>query len=29
VVARADPVRASALFNRAIGYTDRAHFAGS
>ena len=28
VVARADPVRASALFNRAIGYTDRAHFAG-
>ena len=29
VVARADPVRAAALFNRAIGYTDRAHFAGS
>jgi DICT domain-containing protein len=27
VVARTDPVRASALFNRAIGYADRAHFA--
>jgi len=27
VVARADPLRASALFNRAIGYVDRAHFA--
>jgi MerR family transcriptional regulator, light-induced transcriptional regulator len=28
VVAQTDPVRASALFSRAIGYADRAHFAG-
>lgn len=29
VVAQLDPVRAAALFNRAIGYVDRVHFAGS
>jgi MerR family transcriptional regulator, light-induced transcriptional regulator len=29
VVPQPDPVRTSALFNRAIGYADRAHFAGS